>query len=150
MLDSPKALRAPSGWATWTHTKGKITFKNGIASVQGADKSAIIQTIPVTVGEKIVGTVRYRMRQGSRGLARLIISWKTQDGAWLSAAGPGFDAGSCMPTTRWRQVLVWKVVPPGAAVAVYRFGGREQHPNDVVEFKDPYFAKLKPGEPTAP
>ena len=140
---------APSGWATWTHTKGKITFKDGVASVRGADISAIIQTLPVTPGEKVVGTVRYRMPPGSGGLARLIVSWKTQDGAWHSAPSPGFDADSCMPTTTWRQVLVCKVVPPGAAQAVFRFGGRDQGPEDVVEFEAPYFAKLKPAPDAA-
>ena len=117
----------------------------GAAASRGADTSAIIQTLPVTAGEKIVGTVRYRMPPGSAGLARLKVSWKKPDGAWLSAASPGFDADSCMPTTAWRQVLVCEVVPPGAAVAVFRFGGREQGPGDLVEFKDPYFAKMKPG-----
>ena len=133
---------APSGWATWTHTRGKIKFKNGVASVRGADVSAIIQTLPVAPGEKVVGTVRYRMPRGSGGLARLLVSWKNQDGAWHSAPTVGFDADACLPAAKWRQVLVCKVVPPGAALAVFRFGGRDQNPDDVVEFKAPYFAKV--------
>jgi hypothetical protein len=141
---------APTGWATWTHTKGKIKFKAGIASVQGADVSAIIQTLPVTPGEKVIGTVRYRMPPGSAGLARLKVSWKQTDGAWLAAEGQGLDADSCRPTTTWRQVLVCKVVPPGAATAVFRFGGRDQGPADIVEFEAPYFAKLDTVKAAAP
>ena len=36
-------------------------------------------------------------------------------------------------------------MPPGAALAVFRFGGRDQDPEDVVEFEAPYFAKLTTG-----
>jgi len=139
---------APPDWAVWRLSKGEFKFRDGVASVRGADDGVVIQSVPVATGEKVAALVRYRMKAEPPAKALIVLRWKQQDGKWL-VSGERKRQGMHMvrlelpPSEKWREVFIVREVPRGAAQAVFMFGGRNQQPDDVAEFTQPYFSKVK-------
>jgi len=129
---------APSG--------GSFSFEDGVAHIRGADAGLLVQTIPVSPGEHIVGTVECRLRADSPAHAGLGVSWKDKTGGWLqSYETVGFDVKNLPPADDWQKMLCRHVVPAGAAAAVFYLGTWRLKPDEVVEFRNPYFGKIAEG-----
>ncbi|MEW6357767.1 MAG: DUF4838 domain-containing protein [Planctomycetota bacterium] len=140
------AQGAPAGWSTWKLKTGEFRFKDGIASVRGADNGVVIQSVPVKPGESVIAAARYRMKSGEPARGTLTIRWKGQDGGWL-VSGPEKRQGlhmvtvDCKKSDDWRDVFAHTAVPDGATQAVFMLGAKDQGKEDMVEFKEPYVAK---------
>ena len=134
---------APQYWAQWKHITGSFSFGDGIARIHATNNGVWIQTFPVNPGEEIVASVKYRLRADPPAKARIGVIWKDQTGQWLTNyTTVGFNAESLGRADDWREVFCHHIVPAGAVTAVLRFGAENLGPDDVVEFRDPYFAKI--------
>ena len=130
-------------WAQWKHITGSFSFDNGVARIHGTNGAVWIQTFPVTGGEEIVGTVEYRLPADPPAKARIAIIWKDRTGAWLGKyTTVGFNADSLGRADDWQQAFCRHVVPAGAATAVFQFGANDMKPDEIVEFRKPYFGKI--------
>jgi len=130
-------------WAQWAHITGSFSFDNGIARIHGTNKAAWIQTFAVTPGEEIVGTVEYRLPADPPAKARLRITWKDRTGAPLDRyTTVGFNAESLGRADDWQQAFCRQRVPGGAATAIFQFGAKDMKPDEVVEFRKPWFGKI--------
>ncbi len=130
-------------WAHFKDMTGSFSFDNGIARIRGTNYGVWIQTIAVTPGDQIVGTVEYRLPADPPARAKLGILWKGPTGAWLGEYKTvGFDADSLARADDWQEVYCHHVVPDGAATAVFQFGASDLAADTVVEFRKPYFGKI--------
>ena len=134
---------APQHWAQWKHITGSFSFDSGIARIHGTNNGVWIQTFPVTPGEQIVGSVRYRLRADRPAKATVSVIWKDRTGAWLGIyTTVGFNAQSLGRADDWREAFCLHVVPGGAVTAVFTFGAQLLGREDVVEFREPFFGKV--------
>jgi len=130
-------------WAYYKHITGSFSFGDGVARIHGANKAEWIQTHAVTPGEEIVATVEYRLRADPPAKARLRIIWKDRTGAWLGVYKTvGFNADFLGRADDWQEAFCRHVVPAGAATAVFLLGAMDLKPDEVVEFRKPYFGKI--------
>jgi hypothetical protein len=130
-------------WAYYKHITGSFSIGDGVARIHGTNKAEWIQTHSVTPGEEIVGKVEYRLPADPPAKARLRVIWKDRTGAWLGVYKTvGFNADALGRADDWRQAFCRHVVPPGAATAVFLLGAQDLKPDEVVEFRKPYFGKI--------
>ena len=133
-------------WQYVSAAGGSFSSDHAVARIHGADAGMWIQTFAVKPGEKLIGTVEYRLGVDAPAHAGLGVSWKDITGAFLSDYETvGFDAKDLPRADDWRRVLCRHVVPDGAATVLFYFGGWRLRPGQVVEFRNPYFARI--GEP---
>jgi len=135
---------APQHWKQYVSPAGgSFSSDNGVARVHGADAAMWIQTFPVKPGERIIGTVEYRLRAGAPACAGLSVSWKGITGDFLTSYETvGFSAKDLPGADDWQKVLFRHVVPDGAASVLFQFGGWRLKPGQVAEFRNPYFGKI--------
>ena len=145
---------APQHWAQWKHITGSFSADGGIARIHGTNNGVWLYTFPVDPGEEIVASVQYRLRADLPAKARLGVIWKDLTGAWLgSYTTVGFNADSLGRADDWQEAFCHHIVPAGAVTAVLRFGAENLDPEAVVEFRNPYFAKIaqpSDSEPASP
>ncbi|MCK4323761.1 MAG: hypothetical protein KAW89_04475 [Armatimonadetes bacterium] len=76
--------------------------------------------------------------------------WKHITGSYTTIR---FNAESLGRADNWQEAFCHHIVPAGAVTAVLRFGAENLEPEAVVEFTNPYFAKIpqpSSSEPTSP
>ena len=130
-------------WAYWKHITGSFSIGDGVARIHGSNSAVWIQIQAVNPGEQLVGSVEYRLPADPPAKARLAIIWKDRTGAWLGQYRTvGFNADALGRADDWQQAFCRQRVPAGAATAVFQFGASEMKPDEVAEFKNPYFGKV--------
>ena len=136
-------FRGEDHWHSHEPTGGKFWVADGTAHIEGADAGIWSQTFPVKPGERLIGSVEYRLPEDPPTFAGLAVSWKEITGAFLSNYETvGFDAKSLPRADEWQKVVFDHVVPDGAATAIYHFGAWRLKSGQQAEFRNPYFGKV--------
>ncbi len=107
---------APDGWFTWQAEGSKGNFKSaeGRVELRGMLEGVIGRSIEVQPGRSYA--VRLRVKSEGRGLASLIVGWKTASGQWTAhARNRRFVAGGPADAEGWRELFGLVEVPPSAA-----------------------------------